>query len=501
MPNNMPTTVRDTQALLDPARREVPHASAARRTPRGSTRDGLAAYHDVGRALLEQAARTGRKEAALAAAEVFRSALQQDPLDPPLRNALGASLVEIARLEPVAAAINTLTAAAAEFEAAGTEARRRSAPAATTLRYRVNLAMGLWMLGERAEDTGHVDQSIGILTSIAAQLAPTSALWPHVQDNLGNALMAMGRATEAVAAYQAGLEGRCSVTERARSLGNLGTAHLVLGHSTQAHERFSEALGLIRRERSPLAWGRMQHNLGCALFQAALARQSKNAADNLTAAVAAFETALEERQRSRLPLDWAITTANLAAALVALGTHLCTRRPMPDPHAGLATIRRAVQLYRDAMPDLPAGDREKAERNAAVAREILDRLSGGEARLPPLPPGLAWPNETYAEAHRARREGIVQFLDRVWQPLILAGVVNLRTLRLRDPSAAKGIDNFKRRIDPNTGQPGRLPLHLDIPTRKQQNDRLAQAIAEPGDRPARLDWALRARRRRVKEKV
>ena len=162
-------------------------------------------------------------------------------------------------------------------------------------------------------------------------------------------------------------------------------------------------------------------------------------------------------------------------------------------------IRRAVQLYGEASPDLTASDRDKTERNAALAREILGRVSKGAAKLPPLPVGMAWPNETYAEAHRRRREGIVQFLERVWQPLVLTGLVDLRTLRARDPSAAKGaFDNFKRRIDPTTGQPGRLPPHLDIPTKKQLNDRAAQAIAAPGDRPARLDWALRARRRRVK---
>jgi len=497
---NVPTTVRDTQALLDPRHRDVRDTAPATRLPGGSARDGLVAYHQVGRALLELAARSGRKEAAQAAAEVFRHALQQDPLDPPLHNAHGASLVELARLEPIAAAIETLTAAGQEFEAAGIEARRRRAPDATSIRYRINLAMSLWMLGERAEDTVRIDQSINMLEAVAAQLAQSSVLWPHVQDNLGNALMARGRAAEALTAYQACLGGRCSVTERARSLGNLGTAHLSLGHSAQACDCFREALTLTRRDRSPLAWSRLQHNLACALLQAALARPRQKADEGLKAAIAAFEAALEERQRDRLPLDWAITTVNLAGALVALGTHLCTHQSVPNREAGLGDIRRAVRLYREATPDLTAGDRERTQRNAALACKILDHVSGGEAMVPPLPPGLTWPNETYAEAHRHRREGIVQFLDRVWQPLILAGLVDLRTLRTRDPSAAKGIDNFKRRIDPATGQPGRLPPHLDIPTKKQLTDRAAQAIAAPGDRSARLDWALRARRRRSKEK-
>lgn len=430
---------------------------------------------------------------------MFRSALHQAPLDPPLHNALGASLVELARLEPVTAAIETLTAAAREFEAAGIEALSRRAPGATSIRYRINLAMSLWMLGERAEDARQIDRSVDMLRSIVAQLAQSSGLWSHVQDNLGNALMAAGRATEALTAYQASLRGRRSVTERAQSLGNLGTAHLSLEHSAQAYECFQEALGLTSRDRTPLTWSRMQHNLACALLQAALAGPSESAGDGLKAAVAAFEAALEERERSRLPLDWAITTANLAGALVALGTHLCADPSAPDRQAGLGIIRRAVQLYREAAADLTAGDREKTERNVALARAILDHISPGEGKLPPLPPGLAWPDETYAQAYRHRREGIVQFLDRVWLPLVQAGLVDLRVLRARDPSAAKGIDNFKRRLDRTTGQPGRLPPHLDIPTKKQKNDRVAQTIAAPGDRPARLDWALRARRHRAKD--
>ena len=61
---NAPTTVRQTQALLDPRYREVRHVGPATRQPGVPKRDRLAAYHGVGRHLLELAARTGRKEAA-----------------------------------------------------------------------------------------------------------------------------------------------------------------------------------------------------------------------------------------------------------------------------------------------------------------------------------------------------------------------------------------------------------------------------------------------------
>ena len=195
------------------------------------------------------------------------------------------------------------------------------------------------MLGERAEDAGRIDQSISMLESIGAQLARSSVLWSYVQDNLGNAFMAMGRAAEALTAYQASLDARCSVSERARSLSNQGTAHLALGHSAQAYDCFQGwPLALIRRDRSPLAWGRISNTTSpCAQLQRRhWPDESQNAGDGLRAAVAAFEAALEERQRSRLPLDWAITTANLAGALVALGTHLRIHRPVPDGETGLS---------------------------------------------------------------------------------------------------------------------------------------------------------------------
>jgi hypothetical protein len=87
--------------------------------------------------------------------------------------------------------------------------------------------------------------------------------------------------------------------------------------------------------------------------------------------------------------------------------------------------------------------------------------------------------------------------------LIRTGRVDLRTLRTQDPSAAKAVDNFQQRRDPVTGLRSRLPPELDIPTKREVNDRLAAGIARPGDRPARLDWALRsrARRARLKENV
>jgi hypothetical protein len=283
------------------------------------------------------------------------------------------------------------------------------------------------------------------------------------------------------------------------------------------------------------------------LLQQGLAqRHPKQATTLLMQAIDAFRAAREERQRLRSPLDWAVTTTNLAGAVLALGTQSA------DSQTGCDQIRAAVDLYQEALPELTPSDLIPAVRNIAIALRVLDKASQGAGAVtrigdpicqvlsivarshdqsmldnvravmdelfediypPPavlrgavnrvttsgraeMPPELEWPQETYAQAHKERKENILQFLARVWLPLIKVGVVDMRTLRARDPAAAKGIDNFRRKKNPVTGERFELPPHLDIPTKKQLNDRLAQQIATAGDRPARLDWALRARARR-----
>ncbi len=110
--------------------------------------------------------------------------------------------------------------------------------------------------------------------------------WAMTQNNLGNALRALGaresgtaRLEEAVAAYRLGLE------ERAR-------------------------------QRIPLDWAATQNNLGNAL---ASLGERENGTGRLEEAVVAYRLALEERARERVPLDWAMTQSNLGAALQALG--------------------------------------------------------------------------------------------------------------------------------------------------------------------------------------
>jgi tetratricopeptide (TPR) repeat protein len=534
---------RDTTALLDPD--ADAKGGGGGRAPRQSrvTADDIGAYLRVGRQLISVADQTGRYSVAGAAAEVFRIAVGRVAGDPSLHNGLGAALVECARLEAGAAALASLTEAAAAFRTASSLAVRQGTPRAAAMRYEMNLAMVLWMQGERESDTTRIKKAVSKLRDIATVFGDAPAHRSHLYDNLGNALMALGQTEPAIAAYRAALDGHQSATERGRSLNNLGTAFAELGRHAEAGRTYREALALQPRDAVPLAWARTQHNLATTLLREAIASaQPAFVGKRVRQAIKAFERARQLRHRLGSRLDWAVSTANLASATVSLGVHLHTGESgRGDPRAA-DHIRRAIALYAEAAPVLDAADLRQTIGNVAAAVQILRRVADGvaisgetrdhlaalaslaaqhglpelaafrkdpieppvartaetaaQSRLAP-PEGLDWPTETYAQAHKTRGEDIVAFLSRVWQPLIEAGAVDMRVLRARDPSAAKAVDNYTQKIDPAIGQRRRLPAHLHLPTKREVNDRLAASIAAPGDRPARLDWALRSRARRA----
>jgi tetratricopeptide (TPR) repeat protein len=548
----MTNTARDAPALLDPEPQPQSGNDTGRHRRSQVALDDLRSCHRVGRMLLDAAVRTGRKQAAAASVEVFRSALDRGSDDPsrrndaPLHNGLGAALLERARLESGIEAVATLEEGMQEFQAASAEAACQAAPRVVSLRYEINVATVSWMLGERTQDTECLNQAVHILRSASTEISESSPYWSHVQDNLGNALMALGRTEEAIGAYQAALGGRQVDIERGQSLNNLGTAYAEQGRYDDACRTYRDALLLQPRDQVPLAWARTQHNLASALLQQALAsNRSHLVGKQLNQAIEAFEAARDLRRRAKAPLDWGVTTANLAGAYLSLGVHLCAREPRPDRRTGANHIRRAIELYEESLPELPPADVTRTIQNIAIAVQVLGKTPDSErsaaeihhhqavlsslaaqygltelvdssredaierrpaagrprraptAMAPAPPADLQWPTESYAQAHKARGENIVGFLSRVWLKLIKAGVVDLRTLRAKDPSAAKAIDNFTRKTDPVTGKRHRLPPQLHIPTKKELNDKLAASVHDPGDRPARLDWALRSRARRA----
>jgi tetratricopeptide (TPR) repeat protein len=203
---SMSALVRDSDALLDPAtaRPGVP-----------SDANALASFHSVGGRLLRAALRHGRREAAAAAAEVFREAIEAAPGDSSLHNALGASLLALARFESYAAALRALDDAAQAFQIALQRAEGQAAPSAVRLRYAINLATVQWMQGERARDEALIKRAVDSLRSVAVGLSPSSPIWARVQDNLGNALAVLGSTAEAIVAFDAALSGRQTASDRA----------------------------------------------------------------------------------------------------------------------------------------------------------------------------------------------------------------------------------------------------------------------------------------------
>jgi tetratricopeptide (TPR) repeat protein len=134
-------------------------------------------------------------------------------------------------------------------------------------------------------------------------LAPRSERpldWTMTQNNLGNALQALGERES-------------------------GTARL-----EEAVAAFREALQERTRAHVPLDWAMTQNNLGLALTTLG---EREGGMARLTEAIATFREALKELTRARVPLKWAVTQMNLGNApersAVGRAGQRGWRRPFP----------------------------------------------------------------------------------------------------------------------------------------------------------------------------
>src|SRR5580704_4361588 len=239
----------------------------------------------------------------------------------------------------------------------------------------------LYNQGNEFGDNPALVEAIAVYRS-ALSLAPRSQRsldWATTQNNLGNALYALGeresgtaRLEEAAAAYRDALQE--STRERvpldwAMTQNNLGAALERLGeresgtaHLEEAIAAFRDALQEWTRERVPLDWAISQNNLGNAL---AVLGERENGTAHLEEAVAAYRDALQEWTRERAPLDWAAAQNNLGTALQRLG----------ERESGTASLEQAVAAYRDALTErtrqrLPL-DWATTETNLGVALTVL----------------------------------------------------------------------------------------------------------------------------------
>jgi hypothetical protein len=93
-------------------------------------------------------------------------------------------------------------------------------------------------------------------------------------------------------------------------------------------------------------------------------------------------------------------------------------------------------------------------------------------------------------ADRPEGQGIIAFLqdEAGWGRYVAKGVLSRVDLTRLDPKASIALANWLRKNE--------LPADMTIPTKKEVTDRNADT-PRPGDRPARVEWALRRRRQRA----
>lgn len=117
---------------------------------------------------------------------------------------------------------------------------------------------------------------------------------------------------------------------------------------------------------------RLNAALGLALAQIGEERGDGAA---LREAIAAFRAALDGFTRDRAPLDWALTTANLARALLLRGNR----------GAGLAAWTEALGLVEASLPGLRLRQPDAAERPATLAAALRGSIAGASAQSVPPP--------------------------------------------------------------------------------------------------------------------
>jgi tetratricopeptide (TPR) repeat protein len=274
--------------------------------------------------------------------------------------------------------------------------------------------------------------------------------------------------------------------QRGMALNDLAVSLTTLGERESGASRLEEAVTAYRtalqertRERVPLEWAMTQNNLGSALARLG---ERESGTPRLEEAVTAFRAALEERTRARVPLYWAMTQNNLGSALQGLG----------ERENGTARLEEAVTAYRAALQEYT---RERApfewamtQNNVGSALARLGEREGSTARL-----------EEALTAFRAALEERTR--ERV--PLDWASIQNnlgniLLTLGERESGTARlweAVTAFRAALEEYTRE--RVPL--DWAT--TQNN-LGTALARLGEREsgtARLWEAVTAFRAALEE--
>lgn len=164
----------------------------------------------------------------------------------------------------------------------------------------------------------------------------------------------------------------CAAPCRARVLQNLANALANIGVRSEnpartrlmdeATDRYEEALSLVSADDNGDVWAMVQQNLGAALSLRAEQCDDESARRAyLSRAIEAFRAALRLRPRDTKPLEWAMTTQNVAVVLLELA------RVTPG-RDGNVLLERADRLLNDT---LGVRSRDSAPFDWALTQENL----------------------------------------------------------------------------------------------------------------------------------
>ena len=387
-------------------------------------------------------------------------------------------------------------------------------------RANLNLANALMLQGREQEAADSYERTISPHYRRTDKIG-----WANAQSSYSVLLTKQGRYQAAIKACRAALkEFPAGTPDQGRCRYNLANAYRLRGTSTKvsvgtATDDLEHAVTAYREALPTLppslpVWARAWYGLGQALLD--LKRTEE--------AVRAFQAATQTQARVR-PRERAGYFHALGAAFYGLG--ITQDNSLPFVTRALSAYSEAAlnidtndplnsQIRSDLLVVLSALDTVLLDVDKVnVAREfdrflkavgvdapdvkndiakqvlpIIDAATRKRDGQPATAAAIEWPAEIYSQAHKKRGENIVQFLERVWQPLINDGLVDRRTLRSKDPSAEHAVVNYMRG--------GRaLPTHVHIPKLKELNDQELAKFANRGDRPVRLDWVARSRAKRL----
>jgi len=175
---------------------------------------------------------------------------------------------------------------------------------------------------------------------------------------------------------------------------NLGNALTALGERDGVAARLEDAVAAYRaalkewtRERVPLDWAAAQNNLGNALMRLG---EREGVVARLEDAVTAYGAALEERTRERVPLDWAMTQNNLGNALRVLGERTVGQQGVEHWQAAIAAWRSAQLVRtRDQEPEQWAAVQNAIGHQLVLIGERTNDLASLEAAVPILREAVA----------------------------------------------------------------------------------------------------------------